>query len=164
VYRYLSRRTSSARIMRPYIVLTEYVPTIWRAWKVGEDLTRITRKLGFLPHIDPEHGPQKWCPWFSTNLHAEVIKRTPIDGQSEGWHYDGDLKSGANPHCAIVTWASTTPTQWKNLNSEVIYQPQSFQLVIANNYTKRHRRPPNCLRFRYLFRQRVQLPTHMNLP
>lgn len=150
--------------MTPYIVLGTYYPTLWRAWKVGEDLTAITRSLGLLPHNDFEHGPQEWCPWFSRKRHAEVIKRTPYQGQSEGWHYDGDLKSKANPHCAIVTWASATPTQWKNTNSEVIYQPEPFRIIIANNYTKRHRRPPNCPRDRFLFRQRVAIPTHIVLP
>src|SRR6266704_6685063 len=78
------------RPMKPYVVLGVYHPVIWKSWRVGRDLTRMTRELGLKPHVDPKHGPLHSVPWYSEELHAEVRRRTFKTKQAEGWHYDGD--------------------------------------------------------------------------
>lgn len=148
--------------MKPYEVLAVYKPDIWRASKIGKDLTTITKKAGLIPHNDPAHGPLLKVPWVDESLHAEVRRRTFKTKQAEGWHYDGDLGGGANPNCAIVLWSTNHPTEIKY--EEKIYTPEPYELVIFNNLTCRHRRPPNCPRIRWTFRQRVKVPEHLKLP
>src|SRR5437868_5466712 len=97
--------------MLPYKVLAYYKPTIWKSWRVGRDLTRMTRELGLVPHVDPAHGPLHSVPWWSEELHAEVRRRTFKTKQAEGWHYDGDTTPGSKPDCCLVLWATNTPTE-----------------------------------------------------
>ncbi len=150
--------------MKPYIVLGRYEPKqLTKAWKVGKYLTRLTAKKGLVPHVDPAHGPNKLTKsWYSDELHAEVHKVTANIESAESWHYDGDTTPGSKPECALVLWSSDTPTEFKWHNE--IYQPEPYEVVIARNLECLHRRPANCPRKRWLFRQRVTVPTHMILP
>jgi hypothetical protein len=142
-----------------YKVLAVYHPTLWKAWKVGRDLTRLTRELGLKPHYDPAHGPNKLTKsWYSDDLHAEVHKVTSAIETAEGWHYDGDTTPGSKPDCALVLWASSVPTEFRRNGDEEIYQPAPFNLVIVRNLSCVHRRPANCPHDRWLFRQRVMVP------
>ena len=168
--------------MRPYLVLGTYKPSRWRASIVGRDLTDLTHELGLVPHYDPFHGPLKLRGrnWSNDMLHAEVRCRTFSATQAEGWHFDGDLEPKSRPDCAIVTWASNTPTEikWKLCNcgcgrpgaghmlgrllsrdeQEEIYRAKPYEVVIFRNLNCLHRRPANAPRLRWLFRQRVELP------
>lgn len=142
----------------PYRVLGSYHPTFWKAWKVGRDLTNITKSHGLIPHDDPAHGPIHWKKgWYSDELHAEVRKKTSQRAlQAEDWHYDGDTTPDAKPDCALVLWATATPTEF--MYKGQIYQPKPFEIVIAKNLVVRHRRPAGCPVDRWVFRQRVATP------
>ena len=148
--------------MEPYKVLEVYKPMVWKSWRVGKDLTVITSKWGLVPHVDPTHGPLHSVPWYSEPLHAEVRRRTFKTAQAEDWHYDGDTTPGSKPECCLVLWATNHPTeiQWQGK----IYQPKPYELVIFKNMSVRHRRPAGCPRIRWVFRQRVVVPTHIRLP
>jgi hypothetical protein len=150
--------------MKPYLSLGKYMPTKWRASVVGRELTDLTAKLGLEPHYDPAHGPLelKGRNWVSKVLHAEVRRRTFSTKQAEGWHYDGDLEPNSKPDCAIITWASNTPTQikWRNnpdKEFDLVFQAKPYEIVVFRNLECLHRRPPNAPRVRWLFRQRVSL-------
>lgn len=145
----------------PYRVLELYNPTRWNPSKIGIDLTRITRASGLVPHVDPIHGPLLKVPWVSQELHAEVRRRTFNTKKAEDWHYDGDTTPGANPECCLVLWASNTPTEI--MYNGHIYIPAAREVIIFKNMSVRHRRPPNCPRIRWVFRQRVSVPKHITL-
>lgn len=151
--------------MIPYVVLGTYYPTQWKSWVVGPELCTLTRGWGLIPHPDPHHGPLHLKTWYSVKLHAEVrVKTLAGEKAKQGtqWHQDGDLKDGANMACALVTWCDVEPTEFKQ--GEVIYQPQPYEVVIARNLGCHHRRPPKAPMKRWLFRQRVMVPTHIPLP
>ena len=143
--------------MLPFRVLAIYKPSTWTARIVGRELTDLTAKLGYTPHDDPVHGPLslKGRNWSSVLLHAEVRRRTFATTQAEGWHYDADLSPGGNPNCLICLWASNTPTliRWKH--SPEIFQPRPYEVVLFNNMHCEHKRPSNCPKVRWVFRQRL---------
>lgn len=148
--------------MLPYRVLAVYKPRIWNARQIGHELAELTYNAGFRPHVDPNHGPllMHGKSWHSVALHAEVRRRTAKSTQGEGWHYDGDLpdfRTGkmGNPNCLIALWASNTPTLIKWKNSNEIYQASPYEVVVFNNMQCVHRRPANCPRMRWVFRQRL---------
>jgi hypothetical protein len=138
---------------KPYRILGVYYPERWNARKVGLDLCRLTRRLGFVPHIDPAHGPLENVAWRSESLHAEVRRRTFRTKQAEGWHQDGDLTPGARMNCQLVLWASNHPTEIRY--NGVVYQPNPYEVVVFSNTLCFHRRPPGAPRIRWVFRQRV---------
>lgn len=160
--------------MKPYISLGFYKPKVWNAREIGQHLVSLTRRAGFIPHDDPNHGPLalKGRAWHSQALHAEVRRRTCQNAQGEDWHYDGDTTPGSKPDCWIILWASNTPTwiKWRvchcyscagsNLGCvhEEIFKPGSYEVVALRNIECLHRRPPNCPRIRWVFRQRAQRP------
>lgn len=144
-----------------FLVLDTYHPKIWKSWRVGRDLTSITEKYGLIPHVDPAHGPLLNVPWVDEKLHAEVRRRTFKTKQAEDWHYDGDTTPNSRPDCCLVLWATNTPTEIMYKNK--IYTPKPFELVIFKNMSVKHRRPANCPRIRWVFRQRVAIPQHLNL-
>jgi hypothetical protein len=154
--------------MKPYLVLGTYKPSRWRASVVGRELTDLTAKLGLQPHIDPHHGPLKLSGrnWSSELLHAEVRRRTFKTSQAESWHFDADLEPNGNPNCAIVLWASNSPTEikWRECSSGVdefskgskhVYTPKPYEIIVFNNMHCLHRRPVGVPRVRWVFRQRV---------
>ncbi len=148
---------------KPYIVLGTYKPSPWRAWRVGRSLTNLTRKAGLVPHIDPKHGPNHMTKaWFSEALHAEVHKKTANVKEAEGWHYDGDTTPGSKPECCLVLWSTSTPTEI--MFQGKIYQPKPFEVILFRNMSVTHRRPANCPKDRWIFRQRVRIPSHLELP
>lgn len=148
---------------RPYIVLNKcYVPKAWKAWQIGRDLTHFTRELGLVPLNDPEHGPQTFRAWCNVDLHAEVGWVTYKKGQGEDWHQDGDLAPGSKMDNAMVLWANRTPTEFRY--QDKVYRPKPFQVILVRNLACHHRRPANAPKRRWLFRQRVEVPTHLQLP
>lgn len=141
--------------MIPYTVIGTYWPTVWSPRRVGNDLLRITRRLGFKPLNDPVHGPQEWAPWCSVKWHAEVKRRTPKNPKGGDWHQDGDLDPGSRMNCGIILWATNTPTQFR-VDGQ-IYQPNPREIVVFRNLDCYHRRPADANRVRWIFRQRVEL-------
>lgn len=154
--------------MTPFLLLGTYIPSGppkgWKCWRIGRDLTRFSREKGLLPHFDPLHGAQEWAPWYDLALHAEVKKRTPKNPKGEDWHQDGDLTAGAKMDCALLLWASTTPTEFRVGSRGRVAQPEPFDVVLFRNLLGYHRRPPGAPRDRFMFRQRVKVPTHLLLP
>jgi len=148
--------------MEPYLVLGVYKPEIWKSYIVGRELTALTRGWGLIPHKDPAHGPLHSVPWYSEPLHAEVRRRTFKTAQAEDWHYDGDTTPGSKPECCLVLWATNNPTEIQYQGR--IYRPKPYEVVIFKNMSVRHRRPTNVPRIRWVFRQRVIVPEHLNLP
>jgi hypothetical protein len=162
----------------PYKVLCTYKPSRWRASVVGRELTAITQEFGLQPHIDKSHGPLHLTGrnWVSFPLHAEVRRRTFRTNQAESFHYDADLDPNGDPNCAIVLWASNSPTEikWKNWPAEdacnpaasKIWRPDPYQVVIFNNMHCLHRRPQGVPRIRWIFRQRcsAESAAHLKLP
>lgn len=148
----------------PYKVLATYRPQRWNARLIGQHLTDITHQLGLRPHVDPAHGPLPLTGknWVSVALHAEVRRRTFKTTQAEGWHWDSDLDPQGRPDCAIIVWASNNPTQiqWRPERGDAsrIWQPKPYELVLFHNLHVLHRRPPNCPKIRWIFRQRVSTP------
>lgn len=152
--------------MIPYKVIGVFMPDMgdpyWKAWRVGRHLVALGVKKGLVPHVDPAHGPLTTVPWYNEALHAEVRKRSFKTKMAEGWHYDGDTTPGAKPECAIVVWASTMPTEikWQGL----VYQPEPWEVVVFKNMSVTHRRPAGVPKKRWVFRQRVRVPSHLSLP
>lgn len=148
--------------MIPYIILGIYVPKRWKTFVIGRSITKITSDYGLKPLKDPIHGPQTWVPWYDLDLHAEVKKRTPRNPKGEDWHQDGDLDLGSKMDHALVLWSNIDPTQIEYKGT--IYQPRPYEIVLFRNLAGKHRRPPTAPRNRFIFRQRVEVPTHMELP
>ncbi len=147
----------------PYLVLKErYCPKTWRAWQIGRYLTRLTGELGLVPLDDPVHGPQTFRAWCDEALHAEAGWVTYGGGQGRDWHQDGDTKPGSRMDNAMVLWANRTPTEFRSNGR--IYQPKPFQVIIVRNLGCEHRRPADAPSRRWSFRQRVELPTFIQLP
>lgn len=137
----------------------------WRCWKIGEDLTEITKNLGLVPHKDSKHGPQDWVEWYDYSLHAEVRKQTLKNGEGRSFHQDGDTTQGANMACALVLWCSNTPTEYQRVGDNKIYQPEPYEIVISHNLKSYHRTPNNAPTGwgnRFVFRQRVALNSKIN--
>lgn len=148
---------------QPYIILQErYVPRMWRAWRIGQYLTSLTREQGLIPLDDPSHGPQTFRAWCDEELHAECGWITYKGGQGEGWHQDGDLAPGSKMDHAEVLWSNRTPTEFQYQGK--VYQPKPFQVILVRNLACYHRRPANAPRRRWIFRQRVEVPRHLQLP
>ena len=146
-----------------YLVLkARYLPHPWRAWRIGRDLTRLTKKLGLVPLDDHINGPQTFRAWCDEALHAEAGWITYKGGQGEGWHQDGDLAPGSKMDHAEVLWANRTPTEFQYKGK--VYQPKPFQVILVGNLSCHHRRPADAPRRRWLFRQRVEMPKHLELP
>ena len=144
--------------MKPYIVLGIYHPTLWKKWKIHRDLTRLTASLGLVPLPG-----RAWKLVGQRGLHAEVRKRSVPGTQATGWHQDGDMDPGVEMDHAIITWANVAPTEFKVGNNRT-FQPKPFEVVIARNLGVYHRRPPNAPQERWLFLQRVEVPTDYDLP
>ena len=142
--------------MIPYMVLDVYKPYRWNPRIVGRDLTDLTKSHGLIPHVDPAHGPLTTVPWYSNKLHAEVRRRTFNTKKAEDWHYDGDTTPNSKPDCALVVWATNHPTEIKY--NGTIYTPKPYEVIIFKNMDCTHRRPENCPRVRWVFRQRVAVP------
>ena len=144
----------------PYKSLGIYRPERWSARRIGQDLCRLTRRAGCIPHVDPAHGPLERVAWRSDRLHAEVRRRSFKTKMAEGWHYDGDTTPGARPDCALVLWASNNPTEIKlrTPSDGRVFQPRPYEVVIFRNLECLHRRPPGAPRVRWVFRQRVAIP------
>jgi hypothetical protein len=150
----------------PFLSLGFFKPERWNARQIGYELTARTQSLGLTPHIDPAHGPLplKGRNWASVHLHAEVRRRTFKTAQAESFHWDGDLEPDAKPDCGIVLWASNHPTEIKWRNGDgTIYQPRPYEVVVFANLCCLHRRPANCPRVRWIYRQRVALPPDWRL-
>lgn len=150
--------------MIPYVVLGTWDRANcdlhdWNPARIGAILTGRTLAQGLIPHVDPMHGPLETAAWYSIARHAEVRNYTFSTKQAEGWHFDGDTTPGSKPDCALVTWATSKPTEF--MFEGKIYQPEPFEIVIVRNLAVTHRRPEGCARYRWLFRQRVQVPTHI---
>ena len=141
-------------VIRPYTVLTYYEPVLWRCWKIGRDLTRITRDLGFLP-LQAEDSRYERAPWSDNRLHAHVRRRTLRSVAGEDWHQDGDYGHVPMDHL-LAFWSSNTPTEIRDSTGRV-WQPRPYELVIINNLEVFHRRPLDAPRRRWFFRQRLQV-------
>ena len=139
---------------KPYIVLDTYYPNDLNCWAIGEDLTALTKSLGFRPLNDAAHPAQDWTPWSDLDLHAEVKNWTPDAPDGKAWHQDGDTTPGSRMDCRIILWADKTPTEFRV--EDKVYQPKPFEVVIFNNLKCHHRQPPNAPDRRYIFRQRVE--------
>ena len=142
---------------QPYIILKEkYIPSKWRAWRIGKDLTKFTQQLGLIPLNDTKIKRNPGAAWSDEKTHAEV-RMTAVPG-SEGtqWHQDGDTSPGARMDHGLVIWANRTPTELFIDNK--IYQSESFEVILVRNLAGMHRRPANAPARRFMFRQRVELP------
>jgi hypothetical protein len=141
--------------MKPYIIIKErYDPPEWNARKIGEALTTMTYLFGLRPLKDPNHRHQVRAAWCDKNKVAYVRRRTVRDPRAKGWHQDGDLDNGLLDS-SIVLWTSNTPTEIRTFDGDIIVPPNRSVILIRNNACY-HRRPPDCPRVRWLFRQRVR--------
>ena len=148
----------------PFLLMGTYKPKRYRGSLIGEYLTKFTERLGLVPLVDGVHGPQVTSIWCNEKLHAEV-RRFAQHSQGSSWHQDGDLAPGSNMDHAAVLWAAVTPTEY-NVGKE-IFRPEPFEIVIARNLGCVHRSPPDAPHppeRRWFFRQRVELPTDIELP
>lgn len=136
-----------------YKVLGLYKPTEWKAWKIGRDLTNLTRKFGLVPFPYKDTRYTK-AAWFDSKLHAHVRRRTLHKPDGAQWHQDGDFGHIPMKH-RLVMWASNTPTELK-VNG-IVYQPKPYEVILFDNLSCFHRRPPNAPRKRWVFRQRVEM-------
>lgn len=149
--------------MKPFISLGIYEPKRpWRAWRIGKDITTIVKEFGLVPITDKKHRHQRRAAWNSKSLCAYVRRRTVQNPKALGWHQDGDLVTGSEMDNCMVLWSSNNPTQFK-VGTEV-YTPKHREIILVRNLVGLHRRPPDCPRIRYLFRQRVEIPQHVELP
>ena len=140
--------------VKPFRVLQErYDPPVWKAYRIGRDLTRLTRRLGLKPLDDKNHRQQVKAAWCNTGLMAYVRRRTVKNPKAAQWHQDGDLDNGVR-NSGIVLWTSNTPTEVKGLDGTV-YTIPNRAVVLVHNDMCYHRRPGDAPKVRYLFRQRV---------
>lgn len=142
--------------MCPFVILKRYYEPSkpWKAWRVGRDLTKLVRDLGFVPIDDPHHRHQVKAAWCSVPLVAYVRRRTVRNPKAAQWHQDGDLDPGDMDN-ALVLWSSNTPTEVQDLNGKIWPVPERA-VICFNNLDCYHRRPPNAPKVRWLFRQRVE--------
>ncbi len=149
--------------MKPYVVLGTYTPKKpWRAWRIGRDLCRLTKAAGLVPINDPKHRHQTKAAWCDITQCAYVRRRTVRNPKAAGWHQDGDLVAGSEMDNCVVLWCSNTPTQFRV--GGVHYEPKAREVILVRNSGLTHRRNPDAPRMRYLFRQRVEMPTHIEVP
>lgn len=147
----------------PYIVLRKrFIPKRWRAWYIGRQLTQLTRSKGLVPLDDPRHGPQTFRAWCDEELHAECGWRVYPNGAGGDWHQDGDTTPESRMDNAMVLWANRTPTEF--LYKGKVYQPRPFEVILVRNLSCKHRRPGSVPEKRWLFRQRIEVPEHIELP
>ena len=147
-------------MVKPYTVIGEWRwgPKGRYATNIGESLTAITRELGYVPFANDEIKRNEKAAWFDYNQHAEVRMTAELHSEGTGWHQDGDT-STKDMNCALVLWANRDPTQFKfrGISPEIIWQPEPFEIVIANNLYAYHRRPPGVSGKRFIFRHRVTI-------
>lgn len=145
--------------MQDFVVLECYNPWIlypdsWiKCWRIGRDLTRLTRSKGLVPFDVPDTRFHK-APWSNAALHAHVRKRTLRSGEGAQWHQDGDFGHVPMDH-GLVFWSNTHPTELRLLDGTIV-PTRPYDVIYIRNISLFHRRPPNAPRERYFFRQRVQ--------
>lgn len=140
--------------MSSFIVLARYVPSKWRAYRIGKDLTYITSTYGMVPLDEPDIKKNIKAAWFNDELHAEVRKTAVPGSEGTSFHQDGDT-SGVDMDFGMVLWSNKEPTEIK-LSSGKVVTPKRFELVYFNNLDVHHRRPPHFEGRRWSFRQRVE--------
>jgi hypothetical protein len=149
--------------MKPYKSLGIHTfPSYWKAWQIGRALTRITRANGLRPLPGIGGKVNKGAAWNRDRLHAEVRLSCNPKAEGASWHQDGDNTSGANMSHQLVLWADRMPTQFRvggcSSNGEyAVYQAKPNELVVIDNVSCLHRRPPEAKGFRRSFRQRCLL-------
>ena len=149
--------------MKPWISLGIYnPPRPWRAWRIGRQITKITKEKGLVPIKDNKHRHQSRAAWHDASLCAYVRRRTVRNPRAAGWHTDGDLVAGSQRDNCVVLWSSNTPTEFEVEGK--IYRPRNREIILVRNLGRVHRRPPDAPRVRWLFRQRVEVPTHISVP
>src|SRR6266404_2138529 len=112
----------------PYVLLGSYKPTKWRAWKIGRDLTSMTKEWGLKPHAsEPMLKIMEKSSWKDYKLHANVCRFAHPEYEGSSWHQDGDHAPGADMRCALVLWASRNPTEIKGSDDKV-YQPEPYEI------------------------------------
>jgi hypothetical protein len=120
----------------PYRVLGEYKPflgeyklTTYDASKMYADLMALVARCGFVVKITPQlRGPDWYRGWHTTT-----------DSEDTQWHQDGgSTVSEAAP--GIVLWSTKSPTQIRRIGEEEIFQPEPYQVVLADNRQVQHRR------------------------
>lgn len=140
----------------PFVVLKQhYKPAVWKAWKVGKDLTELTSWLGFKPLPGIGGKNNEGAAWYAADLHAEARRTCVPNSDGTQWHQDGDTTPGANMDYSLVVWAASDPTEIKRVEGSLVYQPKPFEVVVFNNLEVLHRRPPHLSGERFSFRQRV---------
>jgi len=147
--------------MKPYVVLAYYRPAKRRCRLIGNDLVALTKKAGLIPFKNNEIKRNPKAGWFNHPLHAEVRMTAVAGSEAEDWHKDGDTSTN-DMDFAMVVWANKTPTQI--LYKGKIYQPKRYEVVLFKNLSASHRRPTDCPNKRVMFRQRVEIPKHIDLP
>ncbi len=161
---------STSSVVTPFVVLTTYKPKKpYSAKAIGADLVAITKEFGIAPLNDVVHGAQTTSTWCDPELHAEVRRFAQPHGMGKSWHQEGDTTPGSIMQAALVVWAARNPTQFRFAegDTKTIHTPEPFQVVIGCNLACYHRTNPNVPKpptRRWFFRQRVQIPKHLNLP
>ena len=137
-------------------VIGTYHPPQRKAYLVANHIIELTQFLGLKPFVEPRAKHHRKAAWFREDLHAEC-RLTAQTKEDEGWHQDLDNAPGARMDCGLVLWAESMPTQFR-YEDGTIFQPEPGEIVLANNLTVYHRRPPGVPVQRMSFRQRVEWP------
>jgi hypothetical protein len=144
----------------PYVVIGHYIPERWSIKLVTRKLEKISREAGFTPLPIGKHRLHKG-PYQNNQKHSDLMRRQPKNDTADmSWHQDGDM-SGAEMDCSLVLWTTRVPTEFLFRNK--VYQPEKYEVVVANNLACKHRRPENAPRVRWFFRQRVYTPEWLKL-
>ena len=152
----------------PYIVLGQYVPTIWEARRIGEEILSIIAATGFTPA--PERHAWPGAAWRSFDLNAEVRGPELPDSTDHLWHQDGNID------WVPVIWSTSCPTEIVLADSLVeeklececcsklvlrpgttIFQPKPFEIIAFENKKVFHRRPAEATTPRWFFRHMLFL-------
>ncbi len=130
---------------------------------IGRDLVAITKKMGLIPFKNNEIKRNPKAGWFNYDLHAEVRMTAVAGSEACGFHQDGDSTvSHDEMDFAMVIWTNKAPTEIQYKGK--IYQPKPYEVVLFKNLSAMHRRPANCpSKHRFLFRQRIVVPKHIEL-
>jgi len=145
--------------MKPFTVIGKYIPTRWNLRIVARALEKISFDAGLVPLPIGNYRLHKG-PYQNYKKHSDLMRRRPkYDTSDAGWHQDGD-SGGNDMKCSLVLWSTNTPTQFQYIDK--IYEPNPYEVVVANNLSCTHRRNPNSPRIRWLFRQRVVTPAWLS--
>lgn len=129
----------------PYRILGVYKPTILDADQIVRDLSTLLHNAGFPPNYITMRSPS----WHEDKYNVNELRDV-------AWHRD----INSNNAVGLVMWSNKNPTQIR-IADEVeiwkVFQPEPYEVILADNRVVQHRGPTEDLQGRWFFRTAVNL-------